>query len=69
METLHLRAENETIKTLMDVINKISQSGQEIEILDNTVYEEEQKMIFKALIEEKKKEVYEHDKLWDDLLR
>ena len=38
METLHVRAEHSTIELLMGVINKISKEGQEIEILDNTVY-------------------------------
>ena len=52
METLHVRAEHRTIEVLMDVINKISQDGQEVEILDNTIYNQEQQLIFKALIQE-----------------
>ncbi len=69
METLHVRAEHSTIELLMGVINKISQEGQEVEILDNTVYSQEQKMIFQALIEEQKGQIYEHDALWNDLLK
>ncbi|MDY0320133.1 MAG: hypothetical protein RBR23_00240 [Arcobacteraceae bacterium] len=69
METLHVRAEHSTIELLMGVINKISQEGQEVEILDNTVYNQEQKMIFQALLEEQNAQTYEHDKLWDDLLK
>lgn len=69
METLHLRAEHQTIELLMSVINKMSQEGQEVEILDNTAYQQEQQMIFKALIEEKNEQVFEHKELWNDLLK
>ena len=69
METLHLRAEHSTIEVLMGLINQIAQDGQDIEILDNTVYNQEQKMIFQALIEEQNGQTFEHDKLWDDLLK
>lgn len=69
METLHLRAEHSTIEVLMGLINQVSQEGQEIEILDNTVYNQEQKMIFQALIEEQNGQTYEHDELWNDLLK
>lgn len=69
METLHVRAEHRTIEVLMDVINKISQDGQEVEILDNTIYNQEQQLIFKALIQEQQGQVIEHDELWDDLLK
>ena len=58
METLHVRAEHRTIEVLMDVINKISQNGQEIEILDNTIYNQEQQ-----------EQIIEHDELWNDLLK
>ncbi len=69
METLHVRAEHRTIEVLMDVINKISQDGQEVEILDNTIYNQEQQLIFKALIQEQQGQVIEHDELWNDLLK
>lgn len=69
MQTLHLRAENSTIEILMDFINNISKNGQEIEILDNTVFKEEQKMIFQALLEEQKNQTIGHDELWNDLLK
>ena len=69
METLHVRAEHSTIELLMGVINKISKEGQKIEILDNTVYNQEQKMIFQALLEEQNGQTFEHDTLWDDLLK
>jgi hypothetical protein len=69
LETLHVRAEHRTIEVLMDVINKISQDGQEVEILDNTIYNQEQQLIFKALIQEQQGQVIEHDELWNDLLK
>jgi hypothetical protein len=69
METLHVRAEHSTIELLMGVINKISKEGQKIEILDNTVYNQEQKMIFQALLEEQNGQTFEHDTLWNDLLK
>ena len=53
----------------MNVVNEASQSGQEIEILDNTVYEKEQNMIFQALLEEKNNEIFDHDELWGELLK
>ena len=60
MEILHVRAEHSTIELLMGVINTISKEGQEIEILDNTVYNQEQKMIFQALLEEQNGQTFEH---------
>jgi hypothetical protein len=69
MEALHLRAQPDTINLIMNVLNKASQSGQEVEILDNTVYDKEQKMIFQALLDEKNGEIFEHDEIWNELLK
>jgi hypothetical protein len=69
MEALHLRAQPDTINLIMNVLNKASQSGQEVEILDNTVYDKEQKMIFQALLDEKNGETFEHDEIWSELLK
>jgi len=69
METLHLRAEHSTIEKLLGVINQIAQEGKEVEVLDNTIFDIEQKMILKGLIEEQKSEIFEHDDLWNDLLK
>jgi hypothetical protein len=69
METLHVRADHNTIKALMDVINEMSRGGKEIEILDNTLYDQEQKMVLKSLIEEQQGETFEHDEIWSDLLK
>lgn len=67
METLHLRAESKSIEYIMSIINQMSKDGQEVEILDNTIYKKEQEMILKALLEEKNSEIYEHDELWNEL--
>ena len=69
MEELHLRAQADTINLIMNIINNASKNGQEIEILDNTVYDKEQKMIFQALLEEKNNEIFEHEELWSELLK
>ena len=69
MEALHLRAQPDTINLIMNVLNKASQNGQEFEILDNTVYDKEQKMIFQALLDEKNGEIFEHDDIWSELLK
>ena len=69
MEALHLRAQPDTINLIMNVLNKASQSGQEVEILDNTVYDKEQKMIFQALLDEKNGEIFEHDEIWNELFK
>ena len=68
MEALHLRAEHNTIKVIMNTINKLSKSGQDIEILDNFVYNQEQQMILTALLEEQKNKTFKHDEIWDNLL-
>ncbi len=68
METLHLRAQPDTISLIMDVVNKASQSGQEIEILDETTYDKEQKMISLALLQENTDKTYEHDDVWSKVL-
>lgn len=69
METLHLRATQHTMQLLMDSINKIAKDGNEVEILDNTLYEKEKEMIFNALMQEKNGQTFEHNDLWDELLK
>ena len=48
---------------------KLLERGDEVVGLDNTVYNQEQKMIFQALLEEQNGQTFEHDTLWDDLLK
>ena len=38
METLHLRATHQSMQLLMNSINQIAKDGNEIEILDNTLF-------------------------------
>jgi hypothetical protein len=68
MEALHLRAQLDAINLIIKMINKVSQDGQEIEIIDNTVFEKEQQMIFKALAEEEDGETFDHNSVWSELL-
>lgn len=69
METLHIRTEEKCIEVLIDLVNKISKEGNQIEILDNTLYDKEQKMIFQSLLDEKNGNIYNHEELWDELLK
>jgi hypothetical protein len=69
MQTLHVRAEDETIKVVMSMLNQISQQGKEIEIIDNLTYNAEQLMILKGLAQEKSADTFEHDELWSQLLK
>jgi len=69
MESLHLRADQNTIEKIMGLINKISSQGEEIEIVDNITFDLEQKMILKSLKQEKEDDLYEHDEVWTELLQ
>jgi hypothetical protein len=68
METLHLRADSATLEAIMGVVNQFAQTGQQIEVLDNVSYNQEQAMIFQGLAEVKKGEITAHDDVWHDLL-
>ncbi|MDK2081928.1 hypothetical protein [Aliarcobacter butzleri] len=69
METLHLRATHQSMQLLMNSINQIAKDGNEIEILDNTLFEKEKEIIFNALIQEKNGQTFEHNDVWDELLK
>ena len=69
MQTLHLRAENNVIDKIMEIVNQFSQKGENIEVLDSFLFNSEKKMIHKSLLQEKKGETIEHDELWDELLK
>jgi len=69
MESLHLRADQNTIEKIMGLINKISSQGEAIEIVDNMTYDLEKKMILKSLNQEKEDDLYEHDEVWTELLK
>ena len=69
MQTLYLRAENNVIDKIMEIVNQFSQKGENIEVLDSFLFNSEKKMIHKSLSQEKKGETIEHDELWDELLK
>lgn len=69
MQTLHLRAENKTIETIMSMLNQISQKGEEIEIIDNLIYNKELQMISKSLSQIEKGQTKEHNEVWSELLK
>jgi len=68
MQTLHLKADHQTIEQIMSVVNKASKDGHDIEVLDNTTFDTEKEMILKGLIEEQQGKVVDHDTLWKKLL-
>lgn len=69
MQTLHLRAENDVLEKVLEMLNQFSLKGEKVEIIDNLVYENERSMILKALSQEKSAETIEHDMLWNELLK
>ncbi len=69
MESLHLRADQNTMEKIMSVINKISADGEAVEILDNLTYDLEKKMILESLKQEEENALYEHDEVWSELLK
>ena len=68
MQTLHLKADNQTIEQIMSVVNQASKEGHDIEVLDNTTFDMEKETILKGLIEEQQGKVVDHDTLWKKLL-
>ncbi len=69
MQTLHLRAENDVIDKIMEMLNQFSEKGESVEVLDSFLFNTEKKMIHKSLSQEEKGETVEHDKLWNELLK
>ena len=67
METLHLKADSQTIEQIMSVVNQASKDGHDIEVLDNTTFDMEKEMILKGLIAEQQGKVIDHDTLWKKL--
>ena len=68
METLHLKADHQTMEQIMSVVNQASKDGRDIEVLDNTIFDMEKEMILKGLIEEQQGKTIDHDTLWKKLL-
>jgi hypothetical protein len=69
METLHLKADHQTIKQIMSVVNQASKAGHDIEVLDNTTFDMEKEMILKGLIAEQQGKIVDHDTLWKKLIK
>ena len=68
METLHLKADPQTIEQIMNVVNQASKDGHDIKVSDNTTFDIEKEMILKGLIAEQQGKVVDHDTLWKKLL-
>lgn len=68
MKTLHLRASEQVMQQLISSVNKLSEAGNDIEILDNFTYLQEQKLISTSLEQIKNGEVYSHEEIWQELL-
>ncbi len=69
MQTIHLRADEQVMEKIIALIDQFAREGKEIEILDNTLHDEEHRMIQKALAQEAGGETQEHEKLWHELLK
>ncbi len=58
MQTLHIYGDDMDVQNVLRYINELSTKGSEIEILDNTVFDYEQKMVSIALSQIEKNETY-----------
>jgi hypothetical protein len=58
MQTLHIYGDDMDVQSVLRYINELSTKGSEIEILDNTVFDYEQKMVSIALSQIEKNETY-----------
>ena len=69
METLHLRAQPSTIEKILDIINQFSSKGEEIEIVDNAIFDFEKRKILKSLEQEREDDTFGHEEVWAKLLK
>jgi len=69
MQTLLLRADEKVLEKIVAVINQFSKEGNNIEILNSDIFEKEKAMINRALEEEKKGNTFEHNDVWNELLK
>ena len=58
-----------TKKRILHLLNQISQKGEEIEIIDNLIYNKELQMISKSLSQIENGQTKEHDEVWSELLK
>ena len=69
MQTLLLRADKKVLEKIVAVINQFSKEGNNIEILNSDIFEKEKAMIANALEQEKKGNTFEHNDVWNELLK
>jgi len=69
MQTLLLRADEKVLEKIVAVINQFSKEGNNIEILNSDIFEKEKAMITNALEQEKKGNTFEHNDVWNELLK
>lgn len=63
MQTLHIYGDDMDVQSVLRYINELSTNGSEIEILDNKVFEFEQKAVLIALSQIEKNEIYTTDEV------
>lgn len=63
MQTLHVYSDDVNAQNILRYINELSSNGCEIEILDNKIFEFEQKSVRVALSQIKKNEIYTTDEV------
>lgn len=68
MENIHLRISETATLKLMEFLNEISKDGEQIEILDDTLFRYEKNLIEKAISQKAEHKIVEHNKVWNELL-
>ncbi len=63
MQTLHVYSDDVNAQNILRYINELSSNGCEIEIIDNKVFEFEQKSVLVALSQVEKNEIYTTDEV------
>lgn len=58
MQTLHIYCDDTDVQSVLRYINELSTKGSEIEILDNTVFDYEQKAVSIALSQIENNEIF-----------
>lgn len=65
--TLHVNMSESVSQKVLAFLNSLSQKGEEIEIIDNTLYQFEKQGILKALEQVKNGEIYSSEQLLSEL--
>lgn len=64
MQTLHIYGDDTDVQSVLRYINELSTKGSEIEILDNTVFDYEHKMVSIALSQLDKGETFTTEEIF-----